>query len=92
MARSRESKPVELRRKTDRDLENLVRRALNRGLALADVAPTKESALYVQAERAYQMVKTWLRLISGLDRDQHLALELELKELSSALDRTPTKR
>lgn len=84
---SRESKLVELRRKTERDLLNLVRRELDRGLALADVATTKEPALYAQAERAYQMMRTWLPLVSGLSREERRELELKLKELSSTLDR-----
>jgi hypothetical protein len=89
---SRESKLVELRRKTDRDLVVLVQRELNRGLTVADVAATKGSPAYAQAERAYQMVKTCLPLISGLDQDERRDLELRLRELGAALDRQPSER
>jgi hypothetical protein len=89
---SRESKLVELRRKTDRDLVVLVQRELNRGLTVADVAATKGSPAYAQAERAYQMVKVWLPLISGLDQDERRDLELRLRELGAALDRQPSER
>jgi hypothetical protein len=51
----REAKLVELRRKTDRELVFLLRKELARGLRLAEAAGTKESELYVQAERAYLM-------------------------------------
>jgi hypothetical protein len=91
-AMCRESKLVELRRKTDRDLVILVQKELSRGLTLADVATTKESLLCAQAERAYQTVKTWLPLISGLNRDERGELELKLKELWSALERLPSER
>jgi hypothetical protein len=87
MATARRSKLVELRRRTDRDLVILVERELNRGLTVAEVATTKESPLYAQAESAYEMVKTWLPLLSGLNRDERRELELKLKELSSALNR-----
>jgi hypothetical protein len=81
-----ESKLVELRRKTDRDLLILARRELDRGLTLADVAATKESPLHAQAEKAYRKVKALLPRISGLDRDQYREFESKLKELREVLD------
>jgi hypothetical protein len=89
---SRESKLAELRRKTDRDLVILAQRELNRGLTVADVAATKGSPAYAQAETAYQMVKAWLPLISGLDRDERRDFELRLSELRAALDRQPSEK
>jgi hypothetical protein len=83
---SSESKLVELRRKTDRDLLILVQRELDRGLTLAGVAATKESPLYEQGEKAYRKVKVLLPRISGLDRDQYREFESKLKELRGALD------
>jgi hypothetical protein len=88
---SRESKLVELRRKTDRDLLILVQRELNRGLTVADVAATKGSPAYAEAERAYQMVRACLPMVSGLDRDERRGLELKLRELAAALDRQPSE-
>ena len=89
---SRESKLLELRRKTERDLLHLVRRELDRGLTLADLAATKESALYAQAERVYQTAKAWLPLVSVLNRHERLELEFRLKDLRSALDQVPHER
>jgi hypothetical protein len=89
---SRESKLIELQRKTDEDLLTLVRRELDRGLTLADVAVTVQSPLCAQAERAYKTVKAWLPLISGRDRDERQELEFRLKELRAALDRIPCER
>ena len=84
---SRQSKLVELRRKTDRDLLILIQRELDRGLTLADVASTRHSPLFARAERAYQTVKTWLPLVPGLHRAERRELELGLQELRSALER-----
>jgi len=84
---SRESKLVELRRKTDRELVILVQRELDRGLTLAGVAATIESPSYARAEDAYRKVKAVLPLIAGLDRDQQREFELRLNELCAALDR-----
>jgi hypothetical protein len=89
---SRESKLVELQRKTDEDLLTLVRRELDRGLTLADVAVTIQSPLCAQAERAYKTVKAWLPLISCRDRDERRKLEFRLKELRAALDRIRSEK
>ena len=89
---SRESKLVELQRKTDEDLLTLVRRELDRGLTLADVAVTIQSPLSAQAERAYKTAKAWLPLISGRDRGERRELEFRLKELRAALDRIPSEK
>ena len=83
----REAKLVELRRKTDRELAFLLRKELARGLRLAEAAVTKESELYVQAERAYLMSRAWLLLVSDLGRDERRELEFRLKELKSVLER-----
>ena len=67
---SRESKLVELRSKTDRDLLILVRRELDRGMALASVATGKGSPLYVKAESAYSMVKLLLPKIGAFGSEE----------------------
>ena len=84
---SRETKLYELRLKTDRGLIFLVRKEIDRGLTLAETAVTPKSKLYLQAEKAYLMSESWLPLISDLDRDERLELELRLKELKSVLER-----
>src|SRR5689334_16723062 len=89
---SKESKLVELRRKTDRDLMILVQRELDRGLALANVAATKESPLYAQAKEVYEIVNAWLPLIIGLEPDDRRELEFGLRELWVALDRLSSQR
>jgi hypothetical protein len=57
---------VSVGRKTDRDPLVLVRRELDRGLALADVATTNRSPLYGQAESTYTMVKALVPGIASL--------------------------
>ena len=82
-----EAKLVQLRRKTDRELVFLLRKELARGLRFAETAVTKESELYVQAERAYVTSEAWLRLVSDLGRDERRELEFRIKELKSVLER-----
>lgn len=84
---SGETKLFELLRKTDRELVFLVRKEIDRGLRLAETEVTPKSKLFEQAERAYLMCGSWFLLISALDRDERLELELRLKELKSVLER-----
>lgn len=83
---SRETKLLELRRKTDRGLVFLVRKEIDRGVRLAERVVIPKSRLYMEAERAYVMSKSWLLLISDLDRDERRELEFRLKELKSVLE------
>lgn len=83
---SRETKLLELRRKTDRGLVFLVSKEIDRGVRLAERAVTPKSRLYVQAEKAYLMSKSWLLVISDLDRDERRELEFRLKEIKSVLE------
>jgi hypothetical protein len=83
---SRESKLAELRRKTDLDLIFLVQAELQRGLTLADAGMIKGSSSYAKAQRAHEMVKRWLQLISVLDKKGGQKLESELRDLGLALD------
>jgi hypothetical protein len=87
-----QAKLVQLRNKTDRDLLVLVQRELERGLALADVATTKQSPLYGQAERAYRTAKALLPGIAGLTESERRGLEGTLKELRAALDQLPDRQ
>jgi hypothetical protein len=87
---SKQAKLVQLRSKTDRDLLVLVRRELERGVALADVATTKESPLYGQAERAYATAASMLPRIAGLNPSEQRELEGALKELRETLDGLPS--
>ena len=87
---SKQAKLVQLRSKTDRDLIILVRRELDRGLALADVATTKDSPLYAQAERAYATAASTLPRIAGLNGSERRELEGTLKQLRGALDSLPS--
>jgi hypothetical protein len=86
---SRESKLVELRSKTDRDLLILVRRELDRGVALANVATAKDSPLYAKAESTYSSVKLLLPKIGAVSQDERRELEVELKDLRATLDGLP---
>jgi hypothetical protein len=83
---SNASKLAELRAKTDRQLSILVRKELERALVLANVAATKESKLYEQAETAYKRLKVLLPRIGGMSRDERALMEANLKELRAALD------
>ena len=87
---SKQAKLVQLRSKTDRDLLILMRRELDRGLALADVATSNQSQLYAQAERAYATAASMLPRIAGLNPSERRELEGTLKELRETLDSLPS--
>ena len=89
---TRQAKLVQLRRKTDRDLLILVRRELDRGLALADVATNRESPLYGQAQKAYRTVKALLPGMGGPTQSERRDLELALRELRAALEHLPDRQ
>jgi hypothetical protein len=88
---TKQSKLVQLRRKTDRDLLILVRRELDRGQVLADVAATRQSPLYSESERAHRMTKALLPGIIGVTENERRELEGKLKELQTALEKPPDR-
>ena len=63
---------------------------LDRGLALVDVAATRTSPLFAQAEKAFDTVRAILPRISDLSEGDRLHLESRLKELRSQLDQVAT--
>ena len=83
-------KLVSIRRRTDQDLLVLVNRELDRGVTLVDLATDRKSPLFVQAEKAYDTVRTILPRISDLSKGDHLHLEWRLKELRFRLDQVVT--
>ena len=75
-----------LRSRTDHDLFALVQRELDRGLALVDVAASRNSPLYTQAEKAFRTATALFPRISGVSQDDRLRIEGTVKELRSRLD------
>ena len=86
----RTRKLVSIRHRTDHDLLVLVSRELDRGFAMVDVATTRTSPLFAQAEKAYDMARALLPRISDLSEDDRLHLESRLKELRVRLDQVAT--
>jgi hypothetical protein len=82
-------KLAELRARTDRDLVRILNADLERALALASVAATKQSVFRSQAEAMYNRARTLLPELSGASADEHAQLESKLKELGMALDLVP---
>jgi hypothetical protein len=82
----RTRKLVSIRHRTDHDLQVLVNRELDRGLALVDVTVSRNSPLFSQAEKAYDMARALLPRMSDLSEDDRLHLESRLKELRVRLD------
>ncbi len=78
-----------LRSRTDHDLLILVGKELDRGFALVDVAPTRNSPLFAQAVKAHGTATSMLPRISGLSQDERSRIEARLKELRSRLDQVP---
>jgi hypothetical protein len=78
-----------LRTRTDHDLTIVVQRELDRGFALVDVAATRNSPFFAQAERVLGTATAWLPRIAGITRDERLHFERRVNELRSRLDRVP---
>ena len=87
---SKQSKLAVLRAKTDRDLLILTQRELDRALTLADVASTKGSPLFAQAQAVYEMVATLLSKSSGFSQADRVRIEAKLKALRYSLDLVPS--
>src|ERR1022692_5337749 len=86
----RTQKLVSIRHRTDHDLLVLVSRELDRGVALVDVASTRTSPLFAQAQKAYDTARAILSRIADLSEGDRLHLESRLKELRVRLDQVPT--
>src|SRR5438132_113154 len=86
----RTRKLVSIRHRTDHDLLILVSRELDRGFAIADMAATRTSPLFVQAEKAHDTTRAILPRISDLSEGDRLHLESRLKELQVRLDQVAT--
>jgi len=82
----RTRKLISLRHRTDHDLLILVSRELDRGFALVDVATTRTSPLFAQAEKANDTARAILPRISDLSEGDRLHLESRLKDLRVRLD------
>ena len=86
----RTRKLVSIRHRTNHDLLVLVSRELDRGFALVDVATTRTSPLFAQAEKAYDTARAILPRIADLSEGDRLHLESRLKELRVRLDQVAT--
>lgn len=84
---SNEHKLMTLHRRTNRDLVLLVQRQLDRGITLASVATSRNSAFYAEAEKTYVEVE---RLVMRAlpPQPERKWIEHKLKELRSLLDET----
>ncbi len=87
---SNETKLAELRSKTDRELLVLIRRELERGIALANVAAGSGSPFHGQAEQTYRKVCLLLLKSPEMNRGERARIEATLRELRSLLDDAPT--
>ena len=82
----RTRKLLTLRARTDHDLLVLVNRELDRGFALLDVATTRNSPLFAQAERALATTTAMLPRISCLSAEERLGIEAKVRQLRSRMD------
>jgi hypothetical protein len=78
-----------LRARTDHDVIILVHRELDRGLALVDVATTRNSPLFTQAVKTHDTATALLPKITGLSQDDRQRIEKKLNQLRSRLEQVP---
>lgn len=83
------AKLAELRIKTDHDLIVVIHNEIERGLTLASVATSRQSPLYLKAERGYREARLCLPRVYSLGPAERAATELKLRELRAALDAVP---
>ena len=86
----RTQKLVSIRHHTDHDLLVLISRELDRAFALLDVATTRTSPLFAQAEKAYDTARAISPRISDLSEGDRLHFGSRLKELRVRLDQVAT--
>jgi hypothetical protein len=86
----RTRKLISIRHHTDHDLLILVSRELDRGVALVNVATTRTSPLFAQAEKAHDTARAMLPRIGDLSEGDRLHLESRLSGLRVRLDQVPT--
>jgi uncharacterized protein (DUF3084 family) len=83
-------KLAELRAKTDQDLRRILETELDRGLALANVAATRRSTFYEQAETIYARSKELLPMTPEVeDKLRELRMALDLVAGSVDLEEEP---
>ena len=82
----RTRKLLTLRARTDHDLLVLVTRELDRGFALLDVATTRNSPLFAQAEKAFAVATAMLPRISILNADDQQRIEAKVERLRFRID------
>ncbi len=85
----RTRKLVALRARTDRDLVVLVERELDRAFALVDVAASRNSPLFAEAQKAYRKATALLSSITGWSDSERLRIEGRVRELRSRLEQVP---
>ncbi len=85
----RTRKLVALRARTDHDLLVLVNRELDRGFAHVDVATSRNSRFFAEAEKAFATAEALLPRISGLTGDERVKVEGRLKALRLRMDQVP---
>jgi hypothetical protein len=78
-----------LRARTDHDLLVVIGRELDRGLAFADAAASRNSPVFAQAVKAHETAAALLPRISGVSEDDRLRIEGKTAELRFRLDRVP---
>jgi len=85
----RTRKLVVLRSRTDHDLLIVVQREIARGLAAMELATTKFSQRYAQAQKALATATTLLPRIAGVSEDDRQRIEERARALRSRLERVP---
>ncbi len=85
----RTRKLLTLRARTDHDLLVVVNRELDRGYTLSDAATTRNSPLFVQAEKAFATATAILPRIAGLSADDRVRIDAKVEQLRLKIGEVP---
>ena len=81
-----------LRARTDHELLLLLRRELDRALALVDTATTRDSPSFTQAAQMFTAARVLVGTISAFMNGDRLRIERKLNALLSRLEEVPAYR
>src|SRR5690349_9204841 len=78
-----------LKARTDHDLLILVKHEIDHALTLVDVASTRKSLSFAQAQKTLATATALLPMIAGISDGDRQRIDAQVEELRSRLDQVP---